>query len=91
LAECAYFPGLDKYLAEYGLEYFFVDSHAFWYADERPRYGVYRPIVTPNNVLHLQETRKALNRCGAHKLGIRETQGTENSTEILDSTENTNI
>lgn len=50
LAECAYFPGLDRYLAEYGLEYFFVDSHAFWYADERPRYGVYRPIVTPNNV-----------------------------------------
>ena len=50
LAECAYFPGLDKYLAEYGLEFFFVDSHGFWYADERPRYGVYRPVVTPNNV-----------------------------------------
>ncbi|MBO8161474.1 MAG: DUF1957 domain-containing protein [Thermosipho sp. (in: Bacteria)] len=50
LAECAYFPGLDKYLAEYGIEYFFVDSHGFWYADERPRYGVYRPVVTPNNV-----------------------------------------
>ncbi|MGB9615153.1 MAG: glycoside hydrolase family 57 protein [Fervidobacterium sp.] len=50
LAECAYFPGLDKYLAEYGFEYFFVDSHALWYADERPRYGVYRPVITPNNV-----------------------------------------
>ncbi|ODN30418.1 glycoside hydrolase family 57 protein [Fervidobacterium thailandense] len=50
LAECAYFPGLDKYLAEYGLEYFFVDSHGLWYADERPRYGVYRPVITPNNV-----------------------------------------
>lgn len=50
LAECAYFPGLDRYLAEYGIEYFFVDSHALWYADERPRYGVYRPVITPNNV-----------------------------------------
>lgn len=50
LAECAYFPGLDKYLAEYSLEYFFVDSHGLWYADERPKYGVYRPVITPNNV-----------------------------------------
>ncbi len=50
LAECAYFTGLDSYLAEYGIEYFFVDSHALWYGDERPRYGVYRPIITPNNV-----------------------------------------
>ncbi|MDK2838857.1 MAG: 1,4-alpha-glucan branching enzyme [Thermosipho sp. (in: thermotogales)] len=50
LAESAYFSGLDKYLSEYGIEYFFVDSHGFWYADERPKYGVYRPIITPNNV-----------------------------------------
>ncbi|MGB4263587.1 MAG: 1,4-alpha-glucan branching protein domain-containing protein [Fervidobacterium sp.] len=50
LAECAYFPGLDKYLAEYGIEYFFIDSHGLWYADERPKYGVYRPVITPNNV-----------------------------------------
>ncbi len=50
LAECAYYPGLDNILAEYGLEYFFVDSHAFWYADERPHYGVYRPIITPSEV-----------------------------------------
>ncbi|MBT1247205.1 MULTISPECIES: 1,4-alpha-glucan branching protein domain-containing protein [unclassified Thermosipho (in: thermotogales)] len=50
LAESAYFSGLDKYLEEYGIEYFFVDSHGFWYADERPKYGVYRPVITPNNV-----------------------------------------
>lgn len=50
LAECAYFPGLDKYLAGYGIEYFFIDSHGLWYADERPKYGVYRPVITPNNV-----------------------------------------
>ncbi len=50
LAECAYYPGLDKVLSENGIEYFFVDSHGFWYADERPKYGVYRPIVTPSGV-----------------------------------------
>ncbi len=50
LAECAYYPGLDSILAENGIEYFFVDSHGFWYADERPRYGVYRPVITPNEV-----------------------------------------
>lgn len=50
LAECAYFEGLDKYLADEGINYFFVDSHAFWYAQTPPRYGVYRPIITPNGV-----------------------------------------
>ncbi len=50
LAECAYYPGLDEILSEFGIEYFFVDSHGFWYADERPHYGVYRPVITPNEV-----------------------------------------
>ena len=50
LAECGYFLGLDRYLAEAGIEYFFVDSHAFWYADDQPRYGVYRPIITPSEI-----------------------------------------
>ena len=50
LAECAYYPGLDEILAEYDLEYFFLDSHGFWYADDRPRYGVYRPVMTPSGV-----------------------------------------
>lgn len=50
LAECGYFHGLDKYLAEAGIEYFFVDSHALWYADDQPRYGVYRPVITPSEV-----------------------------------------
>lgn len=50
LAECGYYPGLDKELLEQSVDFFFVDSHAFWYADIPPRYDVYRPIVTPNNV-----------------------------------------
>jgi 1,4-alpha-glucan branching enzyme len=50
LAECGYYQGLDLYLAQNNVEYFFVDSHAFWFADEQPRYGVYRPIMTPSGV-----------------------------------------
>jgi len=50
LAECAYFKGLDKYLSGEDINYFFVDTHGFAYADSKPRYGVYRPIITPNKV-----------------------------------------
>ncbi len=50
LAECGYVPGIDSYLREYGLSFFFVDSHALWYGDPAPRYGVYRPVITPENV-----------------------------------------
>lgn len=49
-AECAYYEGLDKYFKEENIEYFFVDSHAFHFAAPAPKYGVYRPIITPNNV-----------------------------------------
>jgi len=50
LAECGYTAGIDKYLAEQDLRYFFVDSHGIWYADTPPRFGVYRPIITDNGV-----------------------------------------
>ena len=50
IAECAYVPPLDRYLAEAGVKFFFVDSHGLWYADHQPRYGVYRPIITPHEV-----------------------------------------
>ncbi|PNR96495.1 glycoside hydrolase family 57 protein [Petrotoga olearia] len=50
LAECAYFKGLDRYLSQEDIRYFFVDTHGFTYADSKPRYDVYRPIITPNKV-----------------------------------------
>jgi 1,4-alpha-glucan branching enzyme len=46
-AECGFFPGLDKVLAENGIEYFFADSHALILADHLPRYGVFAPLQTP--------------------------------------------
>jgi len=50
LAECGYYPGVDRFLSRFGLEYFFIDSHGLWYADHQPRYGVYRPVITPEGV-----------------------------------------
>lgn len=50
LPECAYYPGLDDILADYGIRFFFVDSHAIINADSRPRYGVYSPLYCPSGV-----------------------------------------
>ena len=50
LAECGYKPGVEELLAEYGIRYFFVDSHAFYYANPQPRQGVYAPVYCPNGV-----------------------------------------
>ena len=50
LAECAYYPGQDKYLAENGIRYFLVDAHGIMHADPRPIYGVYAPVYTENGI-----------------------------------------
>jgi 1,4-alpha-glucan branching enzyme len=50
LPECGYYPGLEELLEKHGLSYFFVDSHGIAYADTRPKYGVFAPVVCPNGV-----------------------------------------
>lgn len=50
LPECAYYAGLEKILADYGIRYFFVDTHGVLYSKPRPRYGVYAPVYTENGV-----------------------------------------
>ncbi len=50
LGECAYYPGLDRILADNGIKFFFVDTHGIIYADSRPKYGVYAPIYCPSGV-----------------------------------------
>jgi 1,4-alpha-glucan branching enzyme len=47
LAECGYAPGVDKILKDCGIRYFFVDTHGVLFAEPRPRYGVYAPIMCP--------------------------------------------
>jgi len=47
LPECGYKPGIDRLLKEFGIEYFFLDTHGLLNAEPRPKYGVHRPIRTP--------------------------------------------
>ncbi|MHC4480965.1 MAG: glycoside hydrolase family 57 protein [Planctomycetota bacterium] len=47
LPECAYGAGLDGLLAEFGIEFFFVDTHAVLLARPRPPLGVFAPLATP--------------------------------------------
>jgi 1,4-alpha-glucan branching enzyme len=50
LPECAYQPGIEMYLAEAGINHFFLDSHGLLFAEPRPRPGVHTPILCPNGV-----------------------------------------
>ena len=47
LPECGYFEGLDAILAEYGFQYFFLETHGVLLAKPAPKYGVFAPIKTP--------------------------------------------
>ena len=49
LAECGYFPGVDKVLREAGIKYFFTDTHGILNASPRPRFGQFAPIVCPES------------------------------------------
>jgi 1,4-alpha-glucan branching enzyme len=49
LAECGYAPGVDEVLRDCGLRYFFVDTHGVMFAEPRPKYGVYAPILCPKS------------------------------------------
>lgn len=50
LPECGYYPGVDHFLAEYGVRYFFTDSHGIMHANPRPKYGVFAPLFCPSGV-----------------------------------------
>ncbi|MCA1981075.1 MAG: DUF1957 domain-containing protein [Calditerrivibrio sp.] len=50
LPECAYYVGLEKILAEYGIRYFFTDTHGIIFGKPKPRYGVYAPVFTESGV-----------------------------------------
>jgi 1,4-alpha-glucan branching enzyme len=49
LPECGYAPGVDEVLRDSGIRYFFVDTHGVLFAEPRPRYGVYAPIICPKS------------------------------------------
>lgn len=51
LPECAYIPNVGEILAEKGIRYTFLESHAVLYGSPRPRYGVYSPVEIPGGLL----------------------------------------
>lgn len=51
LPECGYYPGLERFLSDAGIEYFFTDSHSFTYARTPAKDGVYAPLRCPNGVV----------------------------------------
>ncbi|UCH81056.1 MAG: DUF1957 domain-containing protein [Nitrospiraceae bacterium] len=50
LPECAYYEGLDRLLAKYGIRFFFLDSHGLMHGSPSPRYGVYAPVYTESGI-----------------------------------------
>lgn len=51
LPECGYTPEVELALKENGIEYFITESHGVLYANPRPVFGTYMPIVTPNGLV----------------------------------------
>lgn len=47
LPECAYFPGLDEYLADEGFQWFLTETHGTLMATPPPARGVFQGIRTP--------------------------------------------
>lgn len=50
LPECAFVPGIDAILADFGIRFFVLESHALTQSNPPARYGTFRPVVTPNGV-----------------------------------------
>jgi 1,4-alpha-glucan branching enzyme len=50
LPECAYSEEIEPALVEAKISWFIVETHGVLYADPRPRYGTYAPILTPNGL-----------------------------------------
>lgn len=49
LPECGYFPGVDEFLAEEEIRFFFTDAHGILNAAPRPRFGTYAPVFCPGS------------------------------------------
>ncbi|MBN1586353.1 MAG: DUF1957 domain-containing protein [Candidatus Omnitrophica bacterium] len=50
LPECGYNPGDEEVLKEFGIRYFFTDTHGIMFGSPRPKYGVYAPYYTRSGV-----------------------------------------
>ncbi|HHW31783.1 MAG TPA: DUF1957 domain-containing protein [Clostridiaceae bacterium] len=51
LPECGYIPEIEEYLVKNEIEYFITESHGVLFANPRPVFGTYAPIVTPKGIV----------------------------------------
>ncbi len=49
LPECGYAPEVDELVRDAGIRYFFTDTHGVLFAEPRPRFGIYAPILCPGS------------------------------------------
>ncbi|MFH0924802.1 MAG: 1,4-alpha-glucan branching protein domain-containing protein [bacterium] len=50
LPECGYTQGIDQTLKDYGIRYFFTDTHGILHASPRPKYGIFAPLYCKSGV-----------------------------------------
>ncbi|MDC7127047.1 MAG: DUF1957 domain-containing protein [Spirochaetales bacterium] len=51
IPELGYFPGLGKYMKQYGIDYSFISAHGQLFATKKSKYGVYAPVQTSSGIL----------------------------------------
>ncbi len=51
LPECGYTPMVENSLKRNGIEYFITESHGLLFANPKPVYGTFAPIVTTNGIV----------------------------------------
>ena len=50
LPECGYFPGVEKYIKHYNLNYSFASPHGILFSDKKSPYGIYAPMECANGL-----------------------------------------
>ncbi len=50
LPECGFYPGLERYLKNNNLEYFFTASNGILHSSRKAKYGVYAPLRCPDGI-----------------------------------------
>lgn len=69
LAECAYNPGDDYFLKEYGIRFFFLETHGILYGTPRPRFGVYAPVYCPSGVAAFSRDMESAHQVWSAEMG----------------------
>jgi 1,4-alpha-glucan branching enzyme len=69
LPECAYYEDLDEILKEYGIKYFFTETHGLTKGKPTPQYMVYAPVHTLNGLAVFARDPESSNQVWSSKSG----------------------